>query len=77
MTYGECTTYFGYLGMIFGPLNFFTNFANLMTDVINSAQRMFEIMDTVPEICDAPDAVKIDVYKRQGCNFYLGKCECY
>ena len=59
MTYGEFTTYFGYLGMIFGPLNFFTNFANLMTDVINSAQRMFEIMDTVPEICDAPDAVKI------------------
>ena len=60
MTYGEFTTYFGYLGMIFGPLNFFTNFANLMTDVINSAQRMFGIMDTVPEICDAPDAVTIE-----------------
>ena len=60
MTYGEFTTYFGYLGMIFGPLNFFTNFTNLMTDVINSAQRMFGIMDTVPEICDSPDAVTID-----------------
>ncbi len=59
MTYGEFTTYFGYLGMIFGPLNFFTNFTNLMTDVINSAQRMFEIMDTVPEISDAPDAVSL------------------
>ena len=23
MTYGQFTTYFGYLGMIFGPLNFF------------------------------------------------------
>lgn len=60
MTYGEFTTYFGYLGMIFGPLNFFTNFTNLMTDVINSAQRMFGIMDTVPEICDSPDAVTVD-----------------
>lgn len=59
MTYGEFTTYFGYLGMIFGPLNFFTNFANTMTDVINSAQRMFEIIDTVPDIADAPDAVDI------------------
>ncbi len=60
MTYGEFTTYFGYLGMIFGPLNFFTNFTNQMTDVVNSAQRMFEILDTVPEIADAPDAVSID-----------------
>lgn len=60
MTYGEFTTYFGYLGMIFGPLNFFTNFTNLMTETANSAQRMFEIIDAVPEITDAPDAVHID-----------------
>ncbi len=60
MTYGEFTAYFGYLGMIFGPLNFFTNFTNLMTETINAAQRMFEIIDAVPEITDAPDAVTMD-----------------
>ncbi len=59
MSYGEFATYFGYLGMIFGPLNFFTNFTNMVTDTMNSAQRMFEIIDAVPEISDAPDAIDI------------------
>ena len=63
MTYGEFTTYFGYLVMIFGPLNFFTNFMNLVTDTINAAQRMFEVLDAVPEITDAPDAVHFDRLK--------------
>ncbi len=57
MTYGEFTTYLQYLGMIFGPLNFFTNFTNMLTDTINAAQRMFEIIDTVPEIDDSPNAI--------------------
>ncbi len=60
MTYGAFTTYFGYLGMIFGPLNFFTNFVNQVTDTANAAQRMFEVLDAVPEITDAPDAVHFD-----------------
>ncbi len=60
MTYGDFATYFSYIGMIFGPLNFFTSFTDQLTDTINSAQRMFEILDAVPEITDAPDAVSID-----------------
>lgn len=60
MTYGDFATYFSYIGMIFGPLNFFTSFTDQLTDTINSAQRMFEILDAVPEITDAPDAVAID-----------------
>ena len=63
MTYGQLTTYLGYLGMIFGPLNFFTNFTNLLTDTINSAERMFDILDTIPEITDSKDAVKLDEIK--------------
>lgn len=57
MTYGELTTYLGFVGMIFAPLDFFTNFTNILTDVINSADRMFETLDTVPEISNAPDAI--------------------
>ncbi len=60
MTYGELTTYLGYIGMIFGPLNFFSTFTNLMTDTMNSAVRMFETLDMIPEIADAPDAVRMD-----------------
>lgn len=63
MTYGELTTYLSYIGMIFGPLNFFSTFTNLLTDTINSAERMFEVMDMIPEITDSPNAVKLDTIK--------------
>ena len=63
MTYGELTTYIGYTGMIFGPLNFFSTFTNLITDTINAASRMFETLDMIPEINDAPNAVHLDSIK--------------
>ena len=63
MTYGQLTTYLGYLGMIFGPLNFFSTFTNLITDTINSAQRMFEVLDMIPEITDVKEPVKLDEIK--------------
>lgn len=63
MTYGELTAYLGYIGMIFAPLNFFTNFTNIMTDTMNSAVRMFETLDQIPEIADAPDAVEIKEFQ--------------
>ncbi|MBO5257683.1 MAG: hypothetical protein J6C42_09325, partial [Clostridia bacterium] len=30
MTYGEFTTYLGYIGMIFAPLQFFSTFTNIV-----------------------------------------------
>ncbi len=63
MTYGEFATYIGYLGMIFAPLNFFAVFVDMVTDTINCAQRMFEILDAVPEIADAKDAVSLDTLR--------------
>lgn len=58
MTYGEFTTYLGYIGMIFGPLQFFSTFTNLVTDTMNAAQRMFEILDMVPDVMNSPKAVE-------------------
>ncbi len=63
MTYGQLTTYIGYLGMIFGPLNFFSTFTNMLTDTINAATRMYETLDMIPEITNAPDPVKIDTIR--------------
>ena len=60
MTYGELTVYMGYTGMIFGPLGFFTNFTNMVTDTMNSAVRMFEVLDQVPEVVEAPEPVRMD-----------------
>ena len=63
MTYGEFATYLGYVGMIFGPLNFFTNFTNMLTETINSAVRMFETLDMIPDITDAPNAVELETIR--------------
>ena len=63
MTYGQFGAYFAYLWMIFGPLQFFTDFTNQLTQALNSAQRMFEVIDTVPEITEDPEAVHIDRLK--------------
>ena len=59
MTYGELTTYLGYTGMIFTPLNFFSNFTNLLTETNNAASRMFETLDTVPDIVEAEEPVDL------------------
>lgn len=63
MTYGELTTYIGYTGMIFGPLSFFTNFTNMLTDTMNSAVRMFEVLDMTPEITEIANPVRPDTIK--------------
>ncbi len=63
MTYGDLTTYLGYTGMIFAPLNFFSTFTNIITDTINSAQRYFETIDMIPDITDDPEAVELDEIK--------------
>ncbi|MBQ2707328.1 MAG: ABC transporter ATP-binding protein [Clostridia bacterium] len=60
MTYGEFASFISYIGMIFGPLNFFTNFTNQITDTANCAQRMFEITDAIPEITDAKNPIHLD-----------------
>ncbi len=63
MTYGQLTTYLGYTGMIFAPLNFFTSFTNILADTMNSAVRMFETLDQIPEITDAQEPVVIDKFE--------------
>ncbi len=60
MTYGDLLVYMGYTGMIFGPLNFFTNFTNMPTDTMNSAVRMFEVLDTAPEVAESENPVRMD-----------------
>ncbi len=63
MTYGEFTTYLGYIGMIFGPLQFFSTFTNIVTDTMNSAQRMFEVLDMVPEVMEAKNPKVMDEFR--------------
>ncbi len=63
MSYGDLSMFVSYMGMVFAPLNFFSQFTNMLTDTLNSAQRMFEVQDMIPDITDAPDAVEMNEIK--------------
>ncbi|MBO5649507.1 MAG: ABC transporter ATP-binding protein [Clostridia bacterium] len=69
MTYGEFAAFWGYIGMIFTPLNFFTTLVEQYTAAANSAQRVFEIIDAIPEIRDSADAVDMDETMRGDITF--------
>lgn len=63
MSLGELLTYTSYIGMIFGPLQFFSTLTNQITEITNSAQRMFEVLDTSRDIIDIKNPVKLDDIK--------------
>ena len=55
---GMLITFSGYVGQLKGPLDFMSRVIRWYTDCMNSAQRMFEIIDAVPEVKEAPDPVR-------------------
>ena len=59
MTFGTLITFTGYLGMIYGPLNFMSNMVNWWSSSMNAASRIFEIIDAIPEIADKVNPVRI------------------
>lgn len=56
ITLGTLVMFLSYLGMFYGPLSSLTQFSNWLTSFMTSSQRVFEILDTDPEIHDKPDA---------------------
>ena len=60
MTYGELLTYISYSSMVFSPLTFFSTFANTITDTLNSAVRMFEVLDMTPEITESLSPIRVN-----------------
>ena len=56
---GMLLTFTGYVGQLNGPINFFSRFFYNWSDSMNSAQRMFEILDSIPEIIEKEKAVRM------------------
>lgn len=52
---GVLITFVGYVGQLSGPMNFLSRVFHWWADSINSAQRMFEILDSIPEIQESPN----------------------
>ena len=63
MKIGLLMTFTGYVQQLNGPLDFMSYVFRWFTDSMNSAQRMFEIIDAVPEITEKQDAIHLDSIK--------------
>lgn len=60
MKLGMLLTFTGYVWQLNGPLDFMSFLFRWFTDSMNSSQRMFEIIDAIPEITERPDAVRME-----------------
>jgi ABC-type multidrug transport system fused ATPase/permease subunit len=59
MTYGSVTAFMAYAGQIIAPALRFTELANQFEQVMVSVDRIFEVLDTEPDIKEKPDAEEL------------------
>jgi ATP-binding cassette subfamily B protein len=57
VTLGTLMTFVAYLGMFYGPLQFLNRLAEWLSRALASAERVFEILDSEPDVREAEDAV--------------------
>ena len=57
---GVLITFVSYVGQLNGPMNFFSRVFHMWSDSINSAQRMFEIIDAIPDIKEKENPIHLD-----------------
>lgn len=61
--FGALITFVGYVGQLNGPMNFFSRVFHMWSDSINSAQRMFEIIDAIPDVKEKENPVPMSDMK--------------
>jgi len=52
LDFGTIVAFTGYMAMLLGPLQWMSNLINWMTRATTSAERVFEIMDTEPDVVE-------------------------
>jgi ATP-binding cassette subfamily B multidrug efflux pump len=62
-TMGTIATFITYSRRFADPLRRFANLYNSIQSALAGAERIFEIVDTEPELVDAPDAVVVDDFE--------------
>lgn len=63
ITYGVLNLFISYLAMLYAPLNFFANFFSQLANGLNALQRLFEIMETEPEVKEKADPIHLSEVK--------------
>ncbi len=59
MTQGELFSFIAAIFMMYTPVKRLTRVSNNIQRAVGAAERVFEVLDVVPEICDAPQAVPL------------------
>ena len=65
VTIGIIATFINYGQRFIQPLRQLANMYNSIQAALAGAERVFEILDTQPEIVDAPDAASVEMFKGQ------------
>jgi ATP-binding cassette subfamily B protein len=63
MTIGSVVAYSGYLAMFYRPVMTLTRLIEMVTNSLSAAERVFDVIDTEPEVKDADDAVAMPAIK--------------
>lgn len=57
LTLGSLVTFYSYIWLIYGPLQWFGQLNSWMTRAFAGAERIFDVLDTTPEAYEDPNAV--------------------
>ena len=63
LTLGELMSFVGYLSLLYAPVNFMVKTFDWWTSCMNSAQRIFEVIDRKPDIVEAENPINIERIK--------------
>ena len=61
--YADLMMFTTYTNMIYTPLFFFSEMSEMTADCSNSLQRVFEIMDSQPEVCEAKEPIHCEAFR--------------
>jgi len=59
LSLGVLLAFVGYMALFYQPLQWFTAVLNWMTHALTGAERIFAVIDSPPEVYEAPDAVAL------------------
>jgi len=63
LSFGELMSFIGYLSLLYNPVNFMVKTFDWWTNCMNSAQRIFEVIDRTPDVLEAENPIHIDRIK--------------
>lgn len=60
LTFGVMMTFIQYMLMLYGPIDFMNRIVGWWSNTMASAQRIFEIQDTIPEVAEKKGAIHLN-----------------